>query len=84
MVAVFWGVVVAVVIFLITREFWCWYWKVNEMVEEMKKTNKLLTSIYHNQSDNNRNTGNVQSVSNTQNTNTIVDKPKWSNDIPEL
>lgn len=84
MVAVFWGVVVAVVIFLITREFWCWYWKVNEMVEEMKKTNKILTSIYHNQSDNNRNTGNVQSVSNTQNTNTIVDKPKWSNDIPEL
>lgn len=75
--AVFWGVVVAVVIFLITREFWCWYWKINKMIEEMEKTNKLLTSIYYNQTDN-------KQILNTQSTNTEVNKQAWSNDIPDL
>jgi hypothetical protein len=32
------GILVAVAIFLLLRQFWCWYWKINER-------NKLLSEI---------------------------------------
>lgn len=35
-------VVFGVVIFLLLREFWCWYFKINEQIALRKETNKLL------------------------------------------
>jgi hypothetical protein len=30
------GLVISVAIFFITRELWCWYFKLNAMLEELK------------------------------------------------
>ena len=30
---------VAIVVFLVTREFWCWYWKINEIRDLLKSIN---------------------------------------------
>ena len=43
----FWGIIIgiiagAIIIFLITREFWCWYWKINRLVALMEEQNDLL------------------------------------------
>lgn len=45
------GVVLVVVLlwligFLIFRQIFLWYWKVNERLEEQRKTNVLLKGIY--------------------------------------
>ena len=34
--------VVALVIFIIAREFWCWYWKINEIISVLKSIDKKL------------------------------------------
>ena len=39
------GIGLFVLIFFITRNLWCWYFKINLRLEEQKKTNKLLTEI---------------------------------------
>lgn len=65
------GIIIIAVVFAIfiwTREFWCWYWKINERLEEQRKTNELLTNIYH-----------LHSCGNENDT-----KRSISNDIPEL
>lgn len=40
----FWGVLVVIIIFLLVREFWLWYWKINKIVslleEITRNTNK--------------------------------------------
>jgi uncharacterized membrane protein YcjF (UPF0283 family) len=43
-IVVFTLIVIAVIFFLM-REVNCWYWKINERLEEQKKTNELLTKI---------------------------------------
>jgi len=35
-------VAVLVVIFLVLREFWCWYWKINKLISLQEETNRLL------------------------------------------
>lgn len=42
-------VLISIVIFLITREFWCWYWKINEIRDLLKSINQKLG----NEEDNN-------------------------------
>lgn len=37
--------VVFIVIFLLLREFWCWYWKISELADEATYTNDLLEKI---------------------------------------
>lgn len=37
---------IMVVVFLITRAFWCWYWKISARLEEQRKTNLYLEAIY--------------------------------------
>jgi len=42
-----WGIIIGVlfaliIIFLITREFWCWYWKINRILALMEDQNNLL------------------------------------------
>lgn len=32
-------------LFIILREFWCWYWKVNERLKEMESINDNLEEI---------------------------------------
>lgn len=53
------GLVLLIAIFIFMREVWCWYWKINdlldtnndilngidELLEESKRTNKLLRRI---------------------------------------
>ena len=36
---------IAVLVFLITRAFWCWYWKISARLEEQQKTNLYLEAI---------------------------------------
>ena len=40
--AVLVGLVVAVVVFLILREVFCWYWKINQSVALLKEVRDLL------------------------------------------
>lgn len=44
--------IVIILLVLGLREFWCWYWKINdrnkllkEQVKEQKKTNELLKNL---------------------------------------
>jgi hypothetical protein len=37
--------IVALVVFLVLRGFWCWYWKINDIVSLLKSQNKLLLQI---------------------------------------
>jgi hypothetical protein len=39
-------IVILVIIFLILRELNCWYWKINERLEQQRRTNFLLEKIY--------------------------------------
>ena len=43
--AVFAGLFILVVIFLLLREFWCWYWKINKIAGLQKETNELLKEL---------------------------------------
>jgi len=40
------GFLILILVFLITRAFWCWYWKISARLEEQKKTNLYLEAIY--------------------------------------
>lgn len=42
---VFVTIVVAFLGFLLTRELWCWYWKVNAAMEELRAIRGLLETI---------------------------------------
>ncbi len=52
-------IVIAIIVFLITREFWCWYWKINEMKELLKSIDQKLNN---NVKDGNNNTEKKSSV----------------------
>lgn len=46
------SLIIIVIIFLITREFWCWYFKINKVtglleqqLEEQKRSNELLLKV---------------------------------------
>jgi len=39
------GLIIFVVVFLILREFWCWYWKINLRVNLLTKQNTLLEEV---------------------------------------
>jgi hypothetical protein len=39
------SIIVFIFLFLITREFWCWYFKINVRNEELVKTRELLENI---------------------------------------
>ena len=41
-------IVITVVGFWLLREFFCWYWKINESLDEQKKTNELLSQLLKN------------------------------------
>ena len=38
-------IIVLIVIFLITRQFWCRYWKINARMNELEKINENLEQI---------------------------------------
>ena len=33
-------------VFIITRAFWCWYWKISARLNEQRRTNEVLEGIY--------------------------------------
>ncbi len=37
--------IVLIIIFLVTRQFWCWYWKINIRISELEKINENLEQI---------------------------------------
>jgi hypothetical protein len=39
------AIVLFLIIFLILREFWCWFFKFNKLVTLMEEQNKLLTEL---------------------------------------
>ncbi len=46
------SIIIIIIIFLITREFWCWYFKINKVaglleqqLEEQKRSNELLLKL---------------------------------------
>ena len=48
-----WGILIgvligAVVLFFILREVFCWYWKINRIVELLEQQNSLLSSMLRN------------------------------------
>lgn len=38
-------VIVVISIFLLLREFWCWYWKINRRVDTLEKINMNLEEM---------------------------------------
>jgi hypothetical protein len=36
---------IVVIVFLVLREFWTWYWKVNLLLKGQEQTNRLLTQL---------------------------------------
>lgn len=36
---------IVVIVFLVLREFWCWYWKINKGITELEKLNENLEQI---------------------------------------
>ena len=34
--------VIALIVFLVLREFWCWYWKINKVIAILQEQNSLL------------------------------------------
>jgi hypothetical protein len=46
LIAIIIGIIIgAIIIFLILREFFCWYWKINRLVALMEEQNYLLSEI---------------------------------------
>ena len=45
-------VIGSIVLFLITREFWCWYFKITERISLMEKQNKYFRLFLKNQNIN--------------------------------
>jgi len=42
----FWGIIIGVIILLIVlREVWCWYFKINELIKLTKEQNELLQKL---------------------------------------
>jgi hypothetical protein len=39
------GLIVVVGIFLLLREFWCWYWKINKINSQIAEQNQLLKQL---------------------------------------
>ena len=39
------GIVVVFIVFLVVRELWCWYWKVNERIAQNTKIISKLAYI---------------------------------------
>lgn len=37
--------VLFVIVFLLTREFWCWYWKINSVVALLEENNRLTAAL---------------------------------------
>jgi len=38
-------VFIVIILFLITRSFWCWYWKINIIIKLLEGQNNLLYEI---------------------------------------
>ncbi len=43
--ALFVLVVVSVAVFLLFREFWCWYWKINRRIELLESIDESLKQL---------------------------------------
>jgi hypothetical protein len=41
-------IVILIILFLILRKFWCWYWKINKRVVLLEEQNKMLETINNN------------------------------------
>ena len=37
--------IVSIIIFLVMREFWCWYWKINERIDLLRSIDSKLPEL---------------------------------------
>jgi hypothetical protein len=42
------SIAIALVLMLVLRELWCWYWKINRKLALMEEQNELLRKIHGN------------------------------------
>jgi hypothetical protein len=42
------ALIVIVGLFLLLREFWCWYWKINKKINLIEEQNEMLKTINNN------------------------------------
>jgi K+ transporter len=45
-------IIIVIIVFLVLREFWTWYWKINSLVKNQQETNVLLKQILNVLKDN--------------------------------
>jgi hypothetical protein len=38
-------IAISVAVFLITREFWCWYWKINQKLRTLESIDRRLEDL---------------------------------------
>ena len=38
-------IAISIVVFLITREFWCWYWKINQKLRTLESIDRRLEEL---------------------------------------
>ncbi len=53
------SVAIGIVIFLVLREFNCWYWKINQRIQLMEEQNELLKEVLKNKEYQKENSENV-------------------------
>jgi hypothetical protein len=70
-------IVVLAILFLILREFWCWYWKINKRVALLEEQNEMLkimnNNLLKNQEINNKISELLKNSENKTN-NHVIDK----------
>ncbi len=37
--------IISIAIFLVMREFWCWYWKINERIDLLRSIDSRLSGL---------------------------------------
>lgn len=42
---VFIAIAITIAVFLVLREFWTWYWKINKLIQGQAETNRLLNKL---------------------------------------
>jgi hypothetical protein len=43
--SIFFGFIILIILLLVTRKFWCWYWKINQRIYLLEEQNKILISL---------------------------------------
>jgi len=45
LIVIIFFIAIGIVVFLITREFWCWYWKINQKLRTLDSIDRRLEDL---------------------------------------